>query len=337
MPCKTLAAMPVSHPSRRAALALLAGAAAAPFAARAGAPPWPTRPIRLVVPYAAAGRTNLAARLLAERLGAALGQPVVIANRPGAGSAIGVMEVVQARPDGHTLLLSGSDSFTLNPVVRPGLGYDPLRGLTPVAMVARAPLVLVTPAAGPHASLDALLADAARRPGAINYATFGPGSASRLAAELLCAARGVRLTPVAYRGRADASMALLRGEVGLGLEALPAAVPQLRAGKLRALAIDGTQRSPLLPGVPAFGERGLAQAVFDRWYAVAGPAGLPTPVVQRLEAALGQVLADPVVRRRLLRQSLEPVLLGSTRLRQVVAEDVDRYRAAVAQAGIRLG
>lgn len=324
--------------SRRDALALLAGAAAAPFAWSQPAPgPWPSRPIRLVVPFAATGRTNLAARILADGLAAELGQPVSIANRPGASTILGVMEVVQADPDGYTLLLSESGSFTLNPALRQDLGYDPLRQLTPVAMVARAPLVLVTPANSPYASLDALLADAARRPGAINYATFGPASEPRLAMELLAAARGVLLTPVPYGDRGDASMALLRGDVGVALDPLPDAAPQIRAGKLRALAVESTGRSAALSKVPSFGELGLASALFDRWYALAGPAHLPTAVVQRLDAALLRVTADPVVRHRMLQQGLEPAMLGSAQLQQRIAQELQRYRAAATRAQIKLG
>jgi tripartite-type tricarboxylate transporter receptor subunit TctC len=325
----------VLRPDRRRLLALAAGAALA-TSARAATPPWPARSIRLVVPFPPGGGTDLAARIVAERLAAVLGQPVVIDNKPGASTTIGVMQVVDAEADGYTLLFSGSSSYTVNPAVRPRLAYDPFRQLTPIALLARAPVVLLTPANGPYKTLDELLADAARRPGQVNYATFGPGSAPHLATELLAAARGVRLTAVPYKGSAESTTALVRGDVSLGLDTLAAAAPQIRAGKLRALAVISEKRSPLLPAVPGYGELGLSSALFEGWYALAGPARLPEPVRQRLLAALHEVVADRLVRERMQQQSLEPALLGPEALRDLMDREVVRYRAIAARADIRL-
>ena len=327
----------MTHPDRRSVLALLAGAAAGlATSTHAAAADWPTRAIRMVVPFPPGGGTDLSARIVGERLGAVLGQPVVIENKPGASTSIGVMQVVDAAPDGYTLLFSGSTSYTVNPAVRPRLTYDPFRQLTPVAMLARAPVVLLTPASGPYRKLEDLMADAARRPGQVNYATFGPGSAPHLATELLASVRGVKLTAVPYKGSAESTTALVRGDVSLGLDTLAAAAPQIRAGKLRALAVISEKRTPLLPDVPGYGELGLSAALFEGWYALAAPAGLPEPVRERLLAALRQVMAEPAVRQRMEQQSLEPVLLGPAALREVMDKEVVRYRAIAARADIRL-
>ena len=196
---------------RRSVLALLAGAASGlATSTHAAAAAWPTRALKMVVPFPPGGGTDLAGRIVAERLAAVLGQPVVIENKPGASTTIGTMQVVDAAPDGYTLLFSGSTSFTVNPAVRPRLSYDPFRQLTPIAMLARAPVVLLTPANGPYKTLEDLLADAAKRPGQVNYATFGPGSAPHLATELLASVRGVRLTAVPYKGSAESTTALVR-------------------------------------------------------------------------------------------------------------------------------
>lgn len=326
----------MSRPDRRQLLALAAGAALAVSTSVRAAAPWPARPIRMIVPFPPGGGTDLAARIMGERLATLLGQPVVIENRPGASTTIGVMQVVGAQPDGYTLLFSGSTSFTVNPAVRPHLPYDPFRQLTPVAMLARAPVVLLTPASGPYQTLAALLADAAKRPGELYYATFGPGSAPHLATELLTAARGVRLTPVPFKGSAESTTALVRGDVSLGLDTLAAAAPQVRAGKLRALAVISEKRTPLMPSIPSYGELGLSSALFEGWYALAAPANLAAATSDRLLAALRTAINDPTVRERMQQQSLEPVLLGPAALREVMDKEVVRYRAIAARADIRL-
>jgi tripartite-type tricarboxylate transporter receptor subunit TctC len=261
---------------------------------------------------------------------------VVVDNKPGAGTAIGVTQVSAAEPDGHTLLFSGSTSYSVNPAVRPKLGYDPFKQLAPIAMVARTPLVLVTAIASPHKTLKDALAKASASPGSLSYSTFGAGSAPHLAGELLAHAAGVKLMPVPYKGSAEATIGVVRGDVALGIDTLAAAMPHIQSGKLRALAVVSTKRSALLPGVPSYGDLQLAPAVLDGWYAMAAPAGLPAPVREKLVAALGAVMTEPEVRSKLAQQSMEPVLLGPQALRDVMDEEITRYRAAVARAGLRL-
>lgn len=321
---------------RQAGLALAAALIAPSGLALAQGAAWPGKPIKLVVPFPPGGGTDLAARIVGERLALRLGQPVLIDNKPGASTAIGVSLVSGAEADGYTLLFSGSTSYTVNPAVRPKLGYDPLKQLTPIAMVARAPLVLVTAGDGPHKTMKELLAQASAKPGSLSYSTFGPGSAPHLAGELLATTAGVKLMAVPYKGSAEATIGVARGDVTLGIDTLAAAMPHIQSGKLRALAVISPRRSALLPGVPSYADLQLAPAVFEGWYAMAAPANLPASVRERLVTALGAVMAEPEVRSKLAQQAMEPVLLGPQALRDVMDEEITRYRAAVARAGIRI-
>ncbi|MES2188552.1 MAG: tripartite tricarboxylate transporter substrate binding protein [Pseudomonadota bacterium] len=316
------------------ALVLALGAALMPAITHAQA--WPAKPIRLVVPFPAGGGTDLAARIIGQQLSERLGQPVIIDNKPGASTAIGVVAVSAAEADGYTLLFSGSTSYTVNPAVRSKLGYDPFKQLTPIAMVARAPLVLVTSSAGPYKTMKDVLAKAKADPKAITYSTFGAGSGPHLTGELLAYAGGVKLSPVPYKGSADAAIGVIRGDVSMGVDTIASANPYLQSGKLRALAVVSEKRSPLLPGVPAYGELQLSPAVFDAWYAVAGPANLPQAVREKLLAALTAVMAEPGVRSKLAQQSMESTLLGPQALREVMDSEITRYRAIVARANLRL-
>lgn len=331
----------MTFPTRRSALsagaALLAGlSASTSLPALAQAQAWPAKPIKLVVPFPPGGGTDLAARIIGQRLSEKLGQPVVVDNKPGASTAIGVVAVSAAEADGYTLLFSGSTSYTVNPAIRVKLGYDPFKQLTPIALVARAPLVLVTSAAGPYKTLKEVVAKAKADPLAITYSTFGTGSGPHLTGELLAYAAGVKLSPVPYKGSSDAAIGVIRGDVSMGVDTIASAGPHIQAGKLRALAVVSENRSPLLPTVPAYGELQYASAVFDAWYAVAAPAGLPAPIRDKLLAALTAVMAEPEVRKKLLQQSMEATLLGPQPLRNLMDSEITRYRALVARTGMKL-
>lgn len=325
------------RPLLRAVLQLAACAALALAGlAQAQAQAWPAKPIRLVVPFPPGGGTDVAARIIGERLSARLGQPVVIDNKPGAATAIGVGMVIAAEPDGYTLLFSGSSSYTVNPAVRSKLGYDPFKQLSPIAMVARTPLVLVTSATGPYKTLKDVLAKAKAEPGTLTYATFGAGSAPHLAGELLANATGVKFSAIPYKGSAEADIGVVRADVSMGIDTLAAVNPLVQSGKLRALAVISEKRSAQMPNVPAYGELQLSPALLDGWYAVAAPAGISPAVRDQLLQALTAVVTDPAVGKKLQQQSLEPALLGPQALREVMDSEITRYRAMVARAGIRL-
>lgn len=320
--------------NRRTALLAAAAAGSSLLLSPALAQSWPARPIKLVVPFPPGGGTDIVARLLAERLGQALGQSVVVDNRPGAGTAIGAAAVASAPPDGYTLLFSGSSTFTVNPAVRRNLSYDPFNQLQPLGLVARAPLVVVTAANSPYADLPQLLTAARNQPGVLNYATFGPGTGPHLVGEMLSYTRGARMVPVAYKGSADALVGILRGDVHMGIDTLASARGQIEQGKLRALAVISEQRTPLMPQLPSLVELGLGYALFDAWYALAGPAGLPPAVATGLEKALSTIAGDAEFRQKLTQQSMEGAWLAPTPLKALMEKEVTRYRAAVARSGI---
>lgn len=325
----------MTHPNRRTALLATAAAASSLFLpGTAFAQAWPSRPVKLIVPFPAGGGTDIVARLLAERLGQALGQSVVVDNRPGAGTAIGAAAVATAAADGHTLLFSGSTTFTVNPAVRRNPGYDPFKQLQPLGLVARAPLVVVTAANGPYADLPQLLAAAKNKPGELNYATFGAGTGPHLVGEMLAYTRDAKMTPVPYKGSADALVGILRGDVQMGIDTLAATKGQVDQGKLRVLAVIGEKRSPLLPQVPSLVELGLGYALFDAWYAMAAPAGLEASIASKLEKALAGIAADADFRQKLGQQSMEGAWLAPAPLKVLMDKEVTRYRAAVARAGI---
>jgi tripartite-type tricarboxylate transporter receptor subunit TctC len=298
---------------------------------------WPNQPIRMVVPFPPGGGTDLAARLVADRLGQVLGQRVLVDNRPGAGTAIGAAAVASAPTDGHTLLFSGSSTFTVNPAVRQQLSYDPFRQLQPIGLVARAPLVIVTMSNAPYADLPALLAAAREKPGAMNYATFGLGTGPHLAGEMLSLAGGVRMTAVPYKGSADALVGVVRGDVQLAFDTLAASQALLQDGKLRSLAVISEKRTGFLPAVPAYGELGLSDALYEAWYALAAPIGVSSAVSAQLEKALKTIVTDADFQQRLSQISMEASWMAPQPLKEMMEKEVARYRAAVVRTNMPRG
>jgi tripartite-type tricarboxylate transporter receptor subunit TctC len=314
------------------ASAVLAGAAAGGTAAAEGA--WPQKAIRLVVPFSPGGGTDIVARTIGDTLSQRLGQPIVIDHRPGASTVIGTDIVARARPNGYTLLLSGSTSYSVNPALRAPQSYNPSRDLAPVAIVARVPLVLFAGAATPWRSLPELIAEARARPGSIRYATFGNASGSHLTGELFALAAGIALQDIAYRGSSQGMLAVIGGEIELGIDTVASVAPHVRAGRLRALGIMGSARSGLLPGVRTLAEQGLPEASFDAWYGVAAPARTPAPVLARLTRAINATMCNPALQAKLRAQGMEPVSIGAAGFRRQVDAEIPRYRALAHRAGI---
>ncbi|MDO5288802.1 MAG: tripartite tricarboxylate transporter substrate binding protein [Pseudomonadota bacterium] len=326
---------PLPAVSRRTAVAALALAAAA--GAQAQPRPWPAKNIRLVVPFPAGGGTDNAARLVAEHLSQRLGQPVIVDNKPGAATVIGLDAVAKAPADGYTLLLAGGGSLTVLPALRSQLPFDVARDFAPIALVATAPVVLVTPAGRPYQSLQDFIAAAKAQPGALRYFTYGPGSAPHLAGAMLADATGTVLEPVPYKGASDALLGLLRGEVDLGFETLSAASPQAKAGKLRILACGSEKRSPFLPDVPGMGELGLAAASYEAFYGLLAPAGTPAAVLKSLGSAMGELLASPQVRDALAALLMAPPpQTDAQALQSRMRSETAQYKAVARRAKIRL-
>ena len=328
----------MSSLTRRHALASLAALPTA-LLAPAGAvwaQSWPSKPIKLIVPFPPGGATDTSARLLAEHLARRLGQPVVVDNKPGAATVIGVEAVVKAPADGHTLLVAGVGSFSVLPALRSNLPFNVEKDLAPVSLFVSTPVVLVTPADRGWRKLPDLIAAAKAKPGQLRYATYGPGSAPHLAGEMLSAAAGIQLDPIPYKGAADALTGLLRGDHDLGFETLAAAGPHVKSGKLAALAVNSAQRSSFLPELPGMAELGLGSAAIEAIYGLAVPAGTPAEVAQRLNTELTAIMALPEVRERLAAQNLEPIPLGTAHMASTVAAETAKYRAVAARAKISM-
>jgi len=279
-----------------------------------------------VVPFPPGGATDSVARLIAEALAPRLEQAVTVDNRPGGASMIGVAAVVKASADGYTLLVSGASSFTIVPALRSNLSFDVTQDLAPIALVTYAPLVVVTAVDKPYQSLADVLAQARAKPRSLNYSTYGPGSQPHLAAELLADAAGVELVDVPYKGSADALIGLMRGDVDIGVETISAARAQIKAGKLRALAVTNTRRSTFLPQVSSLGELNLAKAAIQGFYAVSAPAATPAPVIQRLVKEIAEIMATPEAKAKCADLSLEAVAVGPEGLRAIMVADLARYR-----------
>ncbi|WP_421989269.1 Bug family tripartite tricarboxylate transporter substrate binding protein [Roseococcus sp.] len=287
--------------SRRRSLAVASGLIATPFLtgraqAQAG---YPDRPITLVDGFVPGGGSDIVARLLATKLQAELGQPVVVENRAGASGTLGMAGVLRARPDGYTLAIGTISSLSVLPQVMVRKPYDPLTDITPILLVASVPQVVVVNENSPFRTLGALLEYAKANPGKLNFASSGIATSQHLAGELLARSAGVEMTHVPYRGSGQALADLMAGQVDLNVDTLPTNLPHIRAGKLRALAVTTPERVEWLPDVPTVAESGFPG--FDRkvWYMIVGPAGLPAPIAERWAVALNAGLVTPEIAQRL--------------------------------------
>ncbi|NDY91856.1 tripartite tricarboxylate transporter substrate binding protein [Ideonella sp. TBM-1] len=297
--------------------------------------PWPTRPLRLIVPFAPGGAADSSARALADPFATALGQAVVVENRPGAGSAVGVKLAAQAR-DGHTLLM-GSNSMVINPSLQPAIGYEVARDFEPVGMVSVQPLVLVVPAGSGPRSVKDLVAQAKARPGTLTAGNSGPGTLAHLTSELFAAEMGIDLIPVPYKGESALLPDLLGGLVNLGFLNLPSVLPHLKAGKLVALAVSAPQPLAELPGVPTLRSQGLPTLEVQGWAALLAPRGtVPTEALTRLEGLLAQALASEPVRARFAAIGVAPHPLGRAPTAAFLQQEERRYAAIIRSRGIRL-
>ena len=274
-----------------------------PLAAQTG--PWPSRPIRVIVPNAPSGLADITARLVSARLADALGQPVLVDNRPGAGGTIGTAAAVKSSPDGHTLL-AVFDSHATNPHLFRQLPYDTLADLSPVSLLVRGPLVLVVNPGVPARSAKEFIAIARARPGVINAAVVGPGSPARLLAEMLTLDTGVRITQIPYKGAAGALSDLIGGQVDAMFATVPSIAGHLKSGRLRALAVTSARPSPALAGVPPMSAT-VPGFEAEAWVALLAPAKTPSEMIARLHAEVVRMMALPEMRERLAEQGLEPV------------------------------
>jgi tripartite-type tricarboxylate transporter receptor subunit TctC len=325
--------MTTMQPGRRALLVALAVLVPAPRGARAQA--FPDRPLRLIVPFPPGGPVDAGARILASVLPDQLRQPVVVENRSGAGGVLGMEAVARAAPDGYTLGYGSLGPVGVGASVLANPPYDPRRDFAPIGIVGSVPSMIAARPGLPVASLGELLALARERPGGITYASAGIGSTPQLAFELLKLRAGVDITHVAYRGAAPAIAALLAGEVDCTSLDVMVLLPQVREGRLRALAVASPARSPAAPEVPTTAEAGLPDVVVENWYALLAPAGTPPERVATLHAALAAALAQPETARRFTGLGTRVVANRPEEAAAFIRDEVAKWAEVVRAANIR--
>ncbi|WP_439548863.1 Bug family tripartite tricarboxylate transporter substrate binding protein [Falsiroseomonas sp.] len=321
----------------RRAAAVLAFNLVALGAGRAGAQAgFPSQPVRLVVPQSAGSGGDVVARLLAEPMGQALGQPIIVDNRPGANGVTATGYLKQQRADGYTLMLPGVSMMSFNPHLYRGLPYDPLRDFTYISPVVDTPFVVVASRRSGIASLAQFIERAKARPGELTFASAGVGNSTHLSTEMMADRAGIRLLHVPYNGSGPALTSVVSGETDLMTSVLGTALPLIRGGQVTALAVVRRERASQLPTVPTLQEAGIDAPIMPGWFALVGPADLPEAVVARLNGAMRAALAAPAVQRRLAEMDLEPVAGSPASIRQSVEQDSTVWGDFIQQRNLRL-
>ena len=297
---------------------------------------YPVKPVRLVVPYAAGGSTDQLARAIAEPLGRALGQPVVVENKPGGNTIIGADAVAKAPADGYTLFMGSSASLAVNPLLYSRLPYNPKADFAGISMLAASPLVMVVPADLPVSTVKGFVELAKAKPGALNFASVGNGNPLHLAGELFKAATGTEMTHVPYNGSAPALTALLGNQVQVMFDVVLTSNPHIKSGKLRALALTGTQRLALLPGVPTIAESGYPGYEAGIWFAMVLPKATPAPIVARLNTEVTRILKDPAMKARFDGLALSLIPSTPDEVAQFSLREQARWARLIREKGIRL-
>jgi tripartite-type tricarboxylate transporter receptor subunit TctC len=301
----------------------------------ADAADYPSRAVQIIVPFAAGGSGDLRARQIAEGLGARLGRPVLVLNKPGASGSLGMRAVARAAPDGHTLGFINSAIAGIAPNLMREPGYDPAADFAPITRVALAQAVLVVRPDFPGRSLKELLDLARARPGTVTYASGGIGSINHLPVEMLARMAGVELLHVPYKGESEFMLDLLAGRVDMTITSFAATLPHIRAGRLRALAIGSTRRSAALPGVPTIAEAGVPGYEWHNWFGFVAPRGTPAGVIARLNREIASVVAQPALQRDYLDQGYEVIAGTPAEMAQAIAADLERFRVLIRAIGLQ--
>lgn len=301
----------------------------------ASAQSYPTRTIRIITPYAPGGTADIMARLVAQKLGEAWSQQVVVDNRPGAAGMIGAELASKAAPDGYTLLMSYTTEIAIAPSLYPKVPYDPMRDLAPVSLAAVTPMVLVVHPALPAKSVKDLLALAKSKPAQLTYASAGNGSPAHLALELLQKNAGVQMTHVPYKGGGQALTDTLAGHVAMFFSSMPSAMPHVAAGKLRAIAVSTARRSPAAPSVPTVAESGVPNFDILTWNGLFAPAATPRDIVVKLNGEVLRGLRMPDVKERLTREGAEVLPLSPEQFRSFVQLEIAKFSKIIKESGAR--
>lgn len=295
---------------------------------------FPQRPIKLIVPYAPGGSADIAARLVTDEWAKKLGGVMVVDNRAGAGGNLGVDAVAKSAPDGYTIGLQ-TVSLAINPALTPKMPYDTLKDLAPIGMVASSQHVLVVTNNLPAKDVKSLIALLKAEPGKHNYASAGGGSTFHMAAELFKANADVPLVHIPYRGGGPALVDTIGGQVSLSFPVLSAALPQVQGGKLRALGVTGTKRSPLMPNVPTLAEAGLPNYNFETWFMVFAPAATPKAVIDKLNASLNEALSAPAVAARMTKEGFDPIPSTPEQARARLEKELPQWGKLIKERGIK--
>ena len=317
----------------KALACLVAVFALASFGARAA--DYPSKPITLVIPFAAGGSNDIVGRAIGKKLSEALGQPVVIENRLGAGGVIAAAAVASAAPDGHTLLLVSS-TFTINPAIKSSVPFDTVKDFTPVAFIARSPLLVTAARNVPANSAQELIALARSKPGAINYASSGPGSINQIAAELLALSAGIKLTHIPYKGGSLALNDLVGGHVEIYISSLPQVLEIVRTGQAKGLAVTSMRRTPSLPNVPTLDESGVPGFDATSWWGIVGPAGIPPQIVGVLNAEINKTLTSAEMKKFLEGEGAEAASMTQQEFADLIRTETQRWIKVAREANIRI-
>jgi len=295
---------------------------------------YPTKPIRMIVPYPPGGPTDVLGRIVAQKLSESLGQQVVVENRPGASGMIGSELVAKAAPDGYTLLTNAS-IHVINPSLYPKMNFDVLRDFAPVSLIAQVPLILVVNPALPVKSVSELIALGKAQPNRLNFASSGNAAAPHLAGESFKIATGMQMQHVPYKGSAPAVADLMGGQVQLMFDSMPSAMPHVKSGKIRALAVTTAKRSPTVPDLPTVAESGVPGFDISTWYGVWAPAGTPKDIVNKVAAEMAKVLQQPAVRERLAALGAEPAGNTPEEFAAYCQSELAKWSRIVRQSGAK--
>ncbi len=299
----------------------------------AAQPAYPSRNVQIIVPYTAGGSIDIMTRSVAQQLTLAWGKNVVVDNRPGASGMIGTEIATKAEPDGH-VLLGHTSSYPATAAVREKLPFDPARAIVPIAMIARAPMMLAVHPSVPAKSVKELVALAKKMPGKLNYSSSGAGGNNHFSGALFASAAGIQLTHIPYKGISLAMTALASGEVEIVIASAAAVNPQLRAGRVRVLGVTSAAPSPLLPGLPSIAQSGVPGYTYELWWGLFAPAGLPAERMNFINAAVNKSLAGPEMKKFLDTESAEAWIASVAQLKDLLPKEIERYRKAAKEAGI---
>lgn len=319
-----------------AALSIAAGTLLVPSLSSGQEPSWPAKPIKIVVPFASGGSADLLARLMAEAMRKDLKQPVVVENRPGAGGNVAGEMVAKAPPDGYTLLLAATGPVAINPSLYPRMGFRPETDLVPVTQIIREHNLMVVSTRLPVNNLKEFLAYARARPSSLSFGSPGNGTPAHLGGELLNQMAGLSLIHVAYKGTGPAMNDLMGGQITVMIDNMPALLPQVRTGRMRALGVASDRRATGAPDIPTVDEAGLPGFRSTAWKGLMAPAGTPPEVVRRLQESVAEALAQPELRKRLIELGAEPVGDSPEAFAKVIAEDTRTWGVLVRSTGARI-